>query len=58
MKTTITIEVKTDKSDMYRLNKRARKIYRQGLDMVEDTIQDALFGELGLINVTNVTKIE
>jgi len=57
-KTILTIKIELSDDDMDRLERRARNINRWSMDLVENVIQDSLFGELGLINKTTITKIE
>lgn len=58
MKTTLTIQIIMLDDEMDKLDKRGREINKWSLELVEDIINDALIGELGIISKTTITKIE
>lgn len=57
-KTTLTIQIIMVDDEMDKLDKRGREIHKWSLELLQDTIDDTLWSELGVIGKTTVTKIE
>lgn len=57
MRTIITIKVELADSDFDRLERLALQAKKWSLTLLEDTVTDSLFHELGIFGKTTVTKI-
>ena len=58
MKTTINIQIELADNDFDRLERLALQVKKWSLNLLEETLTEALFHELGIFGKVNVTKIE